>query len=99
MYGSRPEQPYTEAPAGSQVTQKKETFHGTSGYRPCSQQPNTTGHYPEPDKSSHKQHLFKDSTQCTQLITGLPSGLSPSGFPITLRRHFFYLICMIQSLP
>lgn len=28
---SRPEQPYTEAPVGSQVTQKKQTFHGTSG--------------------------------------------------------------------
>lgn len=27
---SRPEQPYTEAPVGSQVTQKKLTFHGTS---------------------------------------------------------------------
>jgi hypothetical protein len=28
---SRPEQPYTEGPVGSQVTQIKLTFHGTSG--------------------------------------------------------------------
>jgi hypothetical protein len=28
---SRPEQPYTEAPVGSQVTQKNLTFHETSG--------------------------------------------------------------------
>jgi hypothetical protein len=28
---SRPEQPYTEAPVGSQVTKKNLTFHETSG--------------------------------------------------------------------
>jgi len=30
LNASRPEQPYTEAPVKSQVTQKKLTFHGTS---------------------------------------------------------------------